>query len=486
MKRINYVKTALIFCLLLLIGSVVLSAAELETYITAAQENSISGRLNDLQRTVSTLQWERSGLEEPEEKGVSVSAGGGTLSYAQDQTGDDIVALEPSASVTFHDLDLTITLTAPTTLNATDTVFSSSPKVSIQKTLETYTLEEDTTLEDIESAAEKMAIDRNYYAGLIAVEKSVVQSIKELITLDKSLFITENSIADAELSLNNDIETGQLKEGSTAWKLRNNSITRLENTLSTTQNTLSAARDHFKTITGMDYEAVTSEDIPQSDLALQVPDFGNTKVLLAAMDVEIARQRVSDELSTRESNEISDSSFTYLVNGSYKAGLNQPAGNYDHTLQAGVTASNSEFVIEAGVSTVISSTGITPSAYITGRWADKPDDWKEFDELTISILENQATAAEQSYNQSYSDYLNDIQTMQLRISSWNNSRTELELTYSELTMLLDDARYAYAKGFGSESEVQDAQNDLQTAAYELLLHSLDGLLIEQDIRTLQL
>ena len=360
MKRNNAIKTTLMVSLLILIGSVMLPADDFDSYLAAAQKNSMSGRLNDLQRTISTLQWERSELEQPEDEGVSFSSGGGTLSYAKDLTGDHVVTLDPSATVTFHDLDLIITLTAPTTLNATDTVVSSAPKVSIQKTLETYNPEDDTTLEDFESAAVKMDIDRNYYAGLIAVEKSVLQSVKELITLDKSVLITEKSISDAAISLENDLKSGLLKEGSTAWMLRNNSITRLKNTLTSSQNNISVSLNKFKNLTGDGYEDVTYEEIPQPDITLNAPDMGNTIVLSAALDVEIAKQKLADELSTRESNKISDSSYTYALNGSYKAGLKQPASNYDHTLQAGVTASNSEFIFEAGVSTVINSTGITP------------------------------------------------------------------------------------------------------------------------------
>ena len=486
MKRNNAIKTTLMVSLLILIGSVMLPADDFDSYLAAAQKNSMSGRLNDLQRTISTLQWERSELEQPEDEGVSFSSGGGTLSYAKDLTGDHVVTLDPSATVTFHDLDLIITLTAPTTLNATDTVVSSAPKVSIQKTLETYNPEDDTTLEDFESAAVKMDIDRNYYAGLIAVEKSVLQSVKELITLDKSVLITEKSISDAAISLENDLKSGLLKEGSTAWMLRNNSITRLKNTLTSSQNNISVSLNKFKNLTGNGYEDVTYEEIPQPDITLNAPDMGNTIVLSAALDVEIAKQKLADELSTRESNKISDSSYTYALNGSYKAGLKQPASNYDHTLQAGVTASNSEFIFEAGVSTVINSTGITPSAYITGRWTDKPDDWKEFDELTVNILENQAASAEQSYNQSYSDYLYDIQEMQLRISSWNINSAELDLAYSEKNLQLEDAVYAHSKRFGTVSDVQDAQYELQLIEYEQILQALDGLLIERDIRVLKL
>ena len=484
MKRKRNIVTVFFICFLT--GSALLPAAGLETYVDAALKNSMTGKLNDLQKTISTLQWERSELEQPEEEGVSVSTGGGTLTYTEDLTGDHIISFEPSTTVTFHDLDLTITLTTPTTLNATDTQVSSTPKVSIQKTLKTYNPEEDTELEDFESAAVKMDIDRNYYTGLIAVEKSVLQSVKEFITLDKSVLITEKSISDAGIALENNLKSGLLKAGSTAWQLRSNSIIRLNNSLDAAQNDISVAQDRFVSMTGIKYEDITSEEIPQPEITLHAPDMGNTLVLSAVLDVEIAKQKLSDELSTRESKEISDTSFTYLLNGSYKAGLNQPAGNYDHTLQAGVTASNSEFVFEAGVSTVIDSTTITPTAYITGRWTDQPDAWVSYDELTINILENQVVSAEQNYNQTYSDYLYDIQEMQLRISSWNIHSAELNLSYSEKNLQLEDAVYAHSKGFGTVRDVQDAQYELQLIEYDQMLQALDGLLIEQDIRALKL
>jgi len=486
MKRKKYAKITLMIGLLILIGSVLLPASELELYVDAALKNSMSGRLNDLERTVSTLQWERSELEQPEKEGVSVSTGEGTLSYANDLTGDQIVTFEPSATVTFHDLDLAITLTAPITLNATDTVISSTPKVSIQKILETYNPEEDTTLEDLESAAIKMNIDRNYYAGRIGIEKSVLQSIKEFITLEKSILITEKSIFDAELALVNDLNSGLLKEGTTAWTLRNNSITRLKNTLAAANNNISAARDNFKTITGIDYEVLTSEDIPHPDITLKALVMGNSIVLNAAMDVEIAKQKLTEELSSGEFSEMSDSSFTYLLNGSYKAGINQPAVNFNHTLQAGISAANAEFEFEAGISTVIDSTSITPTAYISGRWTEPQDNWEEYDELIISILENQAVEAEQRYMQTYSDYLSDIQVIQLRISNWNINSVEMDLAYSENILKLEDADYAYSKGFGTISDVQKFNHDLQIIEYDKMLLDIDGMLIERDVRLLQL
>jgi hypothetical protein len=484
MKRNRNIVTVFFICFLT--GSALLPAADLESYVDSALKNSMAGRLNNQQRTVSTLQLERSELEEPEETGISLSTGSGTLSYEQDQSGDTIVSFEPAATIKFNDLDLAITLTAPTALNATDTVVSSSPKIVIQKTLDTYDPEEDTTLDDLESAAQKIDIDRNYYAGLKTIEKSVLQSVKELMTLDKSILITEKNISDAEVSLSYDIKSGLLKEGSTAWKLRKNSVIRLKNTLSATQKNITAARENFKNITGIEYEVVTSEDIPQPDLTLHALDLGNTIVFSAALDVEIAKQKLSDEFSERTSDKLSDSSLTYLLSGSYEAGINQPTGIYDHTLQAGVTASNSEFVFEAGVSTVINSTSITPSAYFTGKWTDPTDNWDEYDELTVNILENQVVTAEQNYNQSLSDYYTDIQEMQLRISSWNINNIEIELTYSETLLQLEDAEYAYSKKFGTVSDVQDARYDLQVIEYEQILQALDGLLLEQDIRALEL
>ena len=166
--------------------------------------------------------------------------------------------------------------------------------------------------------------------------------------------------------------------------------------------------------------------------------------------------------------------------------MNQPVGTYDHTLQAGVTASNSDLVIEAGVSTVIDSTGLTPTVYISGRWTDQPDNREAFDVLSLSILESQVSAVGESYNYVYAQYMNDIQSLQLRISSWNISRAELDLEYDENTLKLEDADYAYLKSFGTAGDVQDAQHELQVVEYNRMLLNIDGMLIERDIKILKL
>jgi len=483
MKNKKHIILALTICLLT--SSVLLSAVDLSSYIEAALEESQSSRIYELQRVVSTLQLERSELEQPEEDGVSLSAGNITLTYGEDEAGDHVVLLNPSATISFYDYDLTMTLIAPTTINTTDTTISGAPKVSIQKKIETYNPEDDTTLEDLESAAAQIDLDRNYYAGFISIEKNVLQIVKELITLDKTILITEKNISDAEEALENDQETGSIKEGSTTWKFRINSISRMKNSLASAQNSFTATLNNFRDYTGVEYEELTSEGILRPQISFKAPDMGNSIVFSAALDFEIAKQKLSDELFSRESSEISDSSFSYMLNGSYTAGL-YPTGTYDHTLQAGVVASNSEFVIEAGISTIIDSNSIVPSAYITGRWADQADNQEDFDVLTLSILESQAATAKEIYNESYSGYLNDIQTMQLRISSWNISSVELDMGYEENMIQLKDADYAYINGFGTLSDVQDARHDLQKIEYDKMLNDIDGLLIERDIRILQL
>ena len=484
MKKKKYLTTVLIICLLA--GSVLLPAADLSSYIEAALKDSLSSRMNDLQRTVSTLQLERSELDQQEDGGIAISSGDVSIAYGMNQTSDQIISLDPSVTISLYDYEASVSITAPTTLNATDLEVSSTPKISLQKKIVTYEPEEDTTLGDLEAAAAQMDIDRTYYSGLLSIEKNVLQSVKEILILEKSILVTENNIINAEQDLENDLKTGSVKSGSTAWNLKTNSIIRMNNSLIISQANLEAARDDFQEITGMKYESLIPGDMIQPEISLTAPELGNTKVLAAALDVEIASQKLADELSSRESSVIGDSSFTYLISGSYTAGLNQPVGTYDHTLQAGVTASNSDLVIEAGVSTVIDSTGLTPTVYISGRWTDQPDNREAFDVLSLSILESQVSAVGESYNYVYAQYMNDIQSLQLRISSWNISRAELDLEYDENTLKLEDADYAYLKSFGTAGDVQDAQHELQVVEYNRMLLNIDGMLIERDIKILKL
>jgi hypothetical protein len=455
-------------------------------YLDAAMQESSSRIRYELQKKAQDLQLDLAGLEKPEDSGIRISGGELSLNSSADQTGDQIVKLTPSVTVNFYDIDTVLTFQAPTSINLTDVELSGSPVISVKKTFGGYTAEENTTLDELEDASERLSIDHSYQSGLLTIEKSLLQSVREITALDKSIAAARKSLDDAETSLTRDLATGKLKQNTASWTRRVNAVTRLENSLTATLASREAAADNFFEITGLTYEPLTLSDVPVPELGLSVPELGGTTVLLAALDIDIARQKLTNELTAREDEQISSKTFAYSASGSWTSDLNTPSGTYEQTLQAGLAASRSDLALEAGITAAFTGSSFEPAAYISGRWTRPETEWQEYDDLELQMLENQIALARAAYDQAYQNYQNNIQSLRLEVSSWNISSAENDLLYAEYAEALEQAQYALEKGFGTQSAVDDARHQLTLLDYDRILLDIDGLLIERDIRSLQL
>ncbi len=485
MKR-NRSTITIVVAVSILLVAISLPAAGLDQYIAAAQQNGDNREKLELQYLGSRLQLDMGNLEAEMDSGIGIQTGGVEITAGKDQSGDTVVTLDPSVTLSFYDHDAELEFSSPIQINTTDASVSGTPGITFSRAIKTWETVGDTTLDDLEDQQSSLLMERSYQQGLLQIEMRVLQSLQTIITLEKQLKATTISIGDAEQSLISDIRIGLVRTGSTALLQREHSIARLKNSLASLQNNLLAELDDFKTLTGLEYEKLAADEFAQPSPQVDEQELGNGSVLLAAIDVAIARQKLADEEQGRAERELDESSPTYLISGGYTAALNSPIGDYSHTLKAGVSAAASGWTFGAGVTTVLDGSGITPSAYLSGSWSDTAENWDEYDALEIEILNNGIALAQTEYNSTMSDYRDSLVQIQLQIAAWEIAQAELELSLLETAQLLQDAEVAFERGVGTGDAVTDARHEVELLEYERVMLLLDGLLLENSIAQLQL
>jgi hypothetical protein len=458
----------------------------LEQYREAALSNSPLLAGYELQKQASELQTALSLLEQPQKSGISVTSGSLTASTEVSSSGERSVTLQPAVSTAFEALDLIITVSAPASIAVSDAELSAAPKVTVEKRFGTADTEEQTGLQLLQTAAARLQADLSYRSGLLNLEKTVLQQLRELIQLDASIAGTAASLSDAEQKLEQDLKLGNLTEGTAAWQRRVNTITRLEHSLSQLSASRERAAELLQSQTGLAYTAPAPEDIPAAALSLESSRLTNTELLIAALAVEQAREKREIEAEEQAPDLLSGSTFSYLASGSWTSQLNQPSGTYSHTLQAGISASSSALTFEAGVAASLSGGTVTPTGYLTGRWNEPEAAWTEYDDLQLQILENQIESALVSHDLAQQEYLQSLEQLAAEIARWLIEQAELDLLEAEYTDQLELVRSAFERGIGTDTALKQAERDLELLAYDRMLLNIDSQLLETDIRKAQL
>ncbi len=475
MKKKLTILTVLLAC-----GSLLSAATAYSTILSSAKANSPQMQNAELTYQNSLLTQQQNDLDDV----VQVTVSSGTVSVLpadngfNPQTGrktvNEDLSLEPSVEIVLPN-DGQTTITASTGLGfeyGDKDYYSVSPSVSAKHTFDLTGYDSDIAV-SLSNSRTALQSEMTYRMAHLSFESQVLSSIKAILQAEQQLDEAKWNLSKAEKIFSDSLELGNMSEGSISYLQTVNQINLQKNSIAALEKQIATACEQYTTLTGLTWDGV--DDLPSPDLTLNILPSGNTDVVLAGIDVEIATQNI-------EAKNASVSPSSIVVNG----GVNGQISSSGKAIEgsAGVTYNAGNWSIGTGFSAskVQGSNDLNPSLTFAGSWTNKTT--KRSDDLELQKLNNDLISAQNDLTDARTEYVQSAQNLRLEILNYTYTLQNQDAQNSYLASNLEYLNRLYEAGLCSHDEIEDAQKELEWAEYDNTINIIDGLIIENKIAQL--
>lgn len=460
--------------LLVFATTVPLMALPLQDLIAQALSKSTS--MQDLeyskQKTLLTI-----GLNQVEDElGIAVSSGEVTATY-NDAAGAYQFSTTGAKATFSLPNDGKTAISVSTGAMGIDTPYSYyaiSPSVSASHTI-TYGYTADNQKSLLNRQTEVLALS-TYESSKLSFTTNLYSQIASVLENEKSIKQTEKELADLKTSLEQNLSLKLIRKESLVYQAQEQAIKMKEATLTNLQATRELLLRQFTILTGFAWEGV--EDISEPDLTFISNPNGNSAVLLKSLALDLAKE----DLALKKA-EFTNKSL--VLNGGVSSSVSSSATDA-LSVSASATLQAKNFSAKAGLSGsyTYSTNGFSPSLSVSGSWNNNPT--LASDALTLQKLENEVLIANLAYQTALNEYLQNAAALESNIAAWNMTHALQRQSMEYNLALLKQQQTLFEKGLATKADVDDAAFTVEMDAYTLASTLLDGLKLENQIRTLQI
>ena len=390
-----------------------------------------------------------------------------------------------TASVTFpNDGNTTIKMDAPFTVGYTEALFRINPSVNVSHTFD-FAPSFDSNLEDLQDAKSHIGAESALLKSEIAFENTLISYFRQFITLEKNMKMAEKTLNDRNTAIENMEKLKTATPDSLTYRKAVLDRDKAQRDLDNLYDQKELLMRQYKAVTGLDWDGIT--DIPEPDLNLDIQQNGNSAVLTSSLDSQIAYENLRKAEFKADPNSLNIGGGISAHLDSTDSGNNSYSASLNTTYRIG---NNLSFSADLTLPFESSFKPEVPSVSISGSWSsgatEKSKGFGSASAATeddIRKLQNNVIVAENNYRDSLMGYENDGYSLQNEISNY-------EFT---LQKTLDDTEYyrnvleleelSFEKGLNSQKDVDKARFDYEMRQYDEALVKLDGLTLQNKIRT---
>lgn len=447
-----------------------LYATDYNEIIQKAKSESKSVQNAELSYLNSKLTLEKSELEDELQITVSGNA----------QVSPDLTVAPTVKIVLPNDGSTTITATVPSSLNYDDTkIYSFSPKVTVDHNFDLSGFDED-VLTALSNSRTALNNEYTYQYALLSFENTCISTIKTIVNLEKNIENQSYLIEKSEKSIKEKLALGQITTSSITYKQLINQLELSKNTLKAYEKQYEIAKSQYKEATNLDWDGLSN--LPSPDLTLSLLPTGNTKVILATIDEEIAKENINSKNAALNPQNVK------VSGGVESANLKNSLGEKNSlTATAGATYSQGNWSVGASLSSSYDfkkNSFDTPSVTVSGSWSNKTT--KRSDEIELQKLQNSLVSASNSASEEYTSYLQSYNALQLEVLQYEFNVTQTNANSEYLKANLENVKALYDAGLATKQELEDAEFNVKLDEYTQTVLVLDGLTLSNKIKMLNL
>ena len=447
-----------------------LYATDYNEIIQKAKSESKSVQNAELSYLNSKLTLEKSELEDELQITVSGNA----------QVSPDLTVAPTVKIVLPNDGSTTITATVPSSLNYDDTkIYSFSPKVTVDHNFDLSGFDEN-VLTALSNSRTALNNEYTYQYALLSFENTCISTIKTIVNLEKNIENQSYLIEKSEKSIKEKLALGQITTSSITYKQLINQLELSKNTLKAYEKQYEIAKSQYKEATNLDWDGLSN--LPSPDLTLSLLPTGNTKVILATIDEEIAKENINSKNASLNPQNVK------VSGGVESANLKNSLGEKNSlTATAGATYSQGNWSVGASLSSSYDfkkNSFDTPSVTVSGSWSNKTT--KRSDEIELQKLQNSLVSASNSASEEYTSYLQSYNALQLEVLQYEFNVTQTNANSEYLKANLENVKALYDAGLATKQELEDAEFNVKLDEYTQTVLVLDGLTLSNKIKMLNL
>ena len=463
-------KKSIILSIIIIMVCSSIYATDYNEIIQKAKSESKSVQNAELSYLNSKLTLEKSELEDELQITVSGNA----------QVSPDLTVAPTVKIVLPNDGSTTITATVPSSLNYDDTkIYSFSPKVTVDHNFDLSGFDED-VLTALSNSRTALNNEYTYQYALLSFENTCISTIKTIVNLEKNIENQSYLIEKSEKSIKEKLALGQITTSSITYKQLINQLELSKNTLKAYEKQYEIAKSQYKEATNLDWDGLSN--LPSPDLTLSLLPTGNTKVILATIDEEIAKENINSKNAALNPQNVK------VSGGVESANLKNSLGEKNSlTATAGATYSQGNWSVGASLSSSYDfkkNSFDTPSVTVSGSWSNKTT--KRSDEIELQKLQNSLVSASNSASEEYTSYLQSYNALQLEVLQYEFNVTQTKANTEYLKANLENVKALYDAGLATKQELEDAEFNVKLDEYTQTVLVLDGLTLSNKIKMLNL
>ena len=386
-----------------------------------------------------------------------------------------------NATVTLpDDGNTSISIDAPFSVGYSDAYFSIDPAVNVSHTFD-FTNHVDSALEDLQDARKHLGAEMSLQKSDIAFENTLIGYFRQFITLEKNIRLSEKTLKDRNTSIDNMLKLKTAGPESLSYRKAVLDRDKAQRDLDNLYSQKELLMRQYKAVTGLDWDGIS--DIPEADLSLVIHENGNSTVLTSSLDSQIAYENLSNAENMEDPHNLK-------LGGGISMNLN----TLDSTSDSYRASLNTTYRIGNGMS-FSANLAVpfehdfkpqVPTFSISGSWTSSPGSMKgttRASDEDLKKLENNAVVAENNYRDALMDYENEGLSLQNEISNYlfNLQKTHDDTEYYRNVLELEEI--SFEKGLNSQKDVDKARFDYEMRQYDEALVKLEGLTLQNKIRT---
>ena len=203
---------------------------------------------------------------------------------------------------------------------------------------------------------------------------------------------------------------------------------------------------------------------------------------VASEDLKIAKAAFTNKslvvgggVSASSSNVTSPFSTTYKV--SSFSGIQ---GNVQASLSSKTFSVGAQF----NGSYDLDAKAFTPSLTVNGTWKNNATELS--DTLNLQKLENSVLIAQIEHTTALNEYLVAAASLDSEIAAWQLEYALLQNTMEYNKQTLEYQKTLMSRGLAKQSDVDSANHQVEQDAYEMAITLLEGLVVQNSIRSMQI
>lgn len=458
---------------LLLFITAALSASSYDEIVQAALSSSPDASAAELSHEAGLLSLLEAELDDDYVFGVSFAV----LPFADSMNVADVTGL--SFSMTAPDEDTSISAGLPFGVRYDGTGGSLSPYLSVEHVFDWG--HNDELLKDLQADALRISAERAYEADLIAIRRSVLSLVSEILANESSRLEATMEYEDASKELSDSLSLGIVTQGSIGMMELELMMQRAEDQLRIADEEKTELLSRYRAYTGLDWDGI--DDIP-------LPAFPDVASAYTSSSLEEAaiEQRIAEEEVLIAQSEYNPHRMTAGAEASGAISLGQ--GLYSDGSGSGQSVSLYGMLGWEGDDFTIAAEGggiwdddlrFTPSLTITGSWQSGND---ESEDLTLRTLRNTARIRASEASDARREFAESRDAIANDILAWERSWAEMEADIRYREALCSMAELKHDRGMITDDELDDAYTELEILRLERDILLIEGLSLEAEAEEL--